>query len=106
MWAAFYMDYRSLIVPKDWNLDPEELGAYRSAVLDLGSEVRLSRAKPAMQRCVLLSQQLQHRDEAAQGCQAWLTKYYPDEFPQLSELAPLPYAPRMTLLPPRPALRP
>ena len=106
MWAAFYMDYRNLIVPKDWNLDPEALGAYRSAVLDLGSEVRLSRAKPAMQRCVLLSQQLHHRDEVSEGCQAWLTKYYPDEFPQLSDLAPLPYAPRMTLLPPRPALRP
>lgn len=106
MWAAFYMDYRNLIVPKDWNLDPEELGAYRSVVLDLGTEVRLSRAKPAMQRCVLLSQQLHHRDETTQACQAWLTRYYPDEFPQLSDLAPLPYAPSMTPAPPRPALRP
>jgi len=105
MWAAFYMDYRNLIVPKDWKMDPEELGAYRSAVLELGSDVRLTRAKPAMRKCVLLSQQLDYRDEVSEGCQAWLTRYYPDEFPPLGELAPLPYAPSEGLLPQSPALR-
>jgi hypothetical protein len=98
MWGNFVDDFRRAPYPKDWDkkgfvpgtgdtLSWSEVKANYLESLDGASEpIKVSRAKPALKRCLDDSVKYQYFDEYSRDCEKWLAKNYKTEYHIVDEL--------------------
>jgi hypothetical protein len=98
MWGNFVDDFRKAPYPKDWDkkgfvpgtgdtLLWSEVRANYLQNLDEQSEpIKVSRAKPALKRCLDDSVKYQYFDEYSRDCEKWLAKNYKTEYHIVDEL--------------------
>lgn len=104
MWAALADDLRSGPTGAAWQRDAKLRKVYAEAVGPFADEMRTTRAKPTMKKCVDLSVKYQFVDDRAHECEAWLVKTFPKEFHAVEEIVPaLRAGPRTQLTSPLPA---
>jgi len=104
MWAALADDLRSGPTDATWQRDAKLRKVYADAVGPSVDEMRTTRAKPTMKKCVDLSVKYQFVDDRAHECEAWLVKTFPKEFRAVEEIVPaLRAGPRTHLPSPLPA---
>lgn len=104
MWAALADDLRTGPSGAAWQRDAKLRKVYADAVGPFADEMRSTRAKPTMKKCVELSVKYQFVDDRAHECEAWLVKTFPKEFHAVEEIVPaLRAGPRTQLSSPLPA---
>jgi tetratricopeptide (TPR) repeat protein len=98
MWGDFVDDFRRAPYPKDWDkkgfvpgtgdtLSWREVKANYLEHLDEASEpIKVSKAKPALRRCLDNSVKYQYFDEYSRDCEKWLAKNYKTEYHVVDEL--------------------
>ncbi|HEY4012641.1 MAG TPA: tetratricopeptide repeat protein [Polyangiaceae bacterium] len=98
MWGDFVDDFRRAPYPKDWDkkgfvpgtgdtLSWREVKANYLEHLDEASEpIKVSKAKPALRRCLDDSVKYQYFDEYSRDCEKWLAKNYKTEYHIVDEL--------------------
>jgi tetratricopeptide (TPR) repeat protein len=86
MWGDFVDEFRKAPIPKEWKADPEIRGTYYQHLDEASEPVKVSKAKPALKRCLDSSVKYQYFDEYSRDCEKWLAKNYKTEYHVVDEL--------------------
>jgi hypothetical protein len=88
MWADFADDVRRAPTPAAWKSSPAIRKAYVNALDAIVEPIRVTMAKPALEKCIALSARFQFRDEHTRDCEEWLAKNFKSEFHVVDEIIP------------------
>ena len=86
MWGDLVDDFRRAPIPAAWRNDDELRNTYTTALYNASEPYRVAHARPALEKCLSLSQRHQYFDEHTRGCEAWLAKNDKAEYHVVDEL--------------------
>lgn len=87
MWSDTYEQGKTIEITGAPAKGQDAAASARKLIND-ALDVYRQRAKAASKTCLMMSVKFQFTSEHAERCVAWLSRYYPEEFPRINELAP------------------
>lgn len=88
MWGSFADELRDSRIPDPVRINQATRTLYVEALEGMTGEIKRSRARPAMMKCIELSVKYQFVSPRTSSCEAWLVKNEKKEFHAVEEIVP------------------
>jgi tetratricopeptide (TPR) repeat protein len=85
MWGDFVDDFRRAPIPKAWR-GTELEQVYTTKIDEVSEPYKTRHARPALEKCLSLSNKHQYFDSFSRSCEVWLAKNYKAEYHVVDEL--------------------